>query len=416
MADRMGKESMTRGEQLSILPETHHEDRPIEVPVGKLMIAPLKGCEPLARQISDWIYQFREEEEHEMPVDSPEFDGYMRKDYILEMSLPRFGTGEGKCVIQKSVRGCDVFILCDMFNHGVTMDYFYGEKNARVMSPDEHYADLKRVIAAITGKARRVNVIMPMLYEGRQHRRTTRESLDCALVLKELCDLMGVDNIITFDAHDPRVQNAIPLNSFEDFKTAHQMIKAVTRDFPDIKIDPDHLMIISPDEGGMGRCIFYATVLGVELSTFYKERDYTTVVNGRNPVKAHMFLGGDIRGRDVFIVDDMISSGGSMLDTAAELKKRGAGRIFILSAFGLFTDGLGDFDEEYAKGTFSGVFTTNLIYRTPELLEREWYHEVDLSKYIALIVNNLNKDQSVSPLIDPSDRIDKYLRKHGYRS
>ncbi len=283
------------------------------------------------------------------------------------------------------------------------------------MSPDAHYANLKRVISAIGGKARRITVIMPMLYEGRQHKRSGRESLDCATALQELCSFMDVDNIITFDAHDPRVQNAIPLNGFENVQPVYQMIKALVNNVEDLHIDQDHLMIISPDEGGMSRCIYYSTVLEVDLGMFYKQRDYTRIVNGRNPIVAHEFLGDNVEGKDVLIADDIISSGESMLEVAKKLKELKANRIFMAAGFGLFCNGLEDFDKAYADGLIDKVFTTNLVYRSPELLKREWYVEVDLSKYVSLIVDTLNHDMSVSKLLNPADRINKLLVKLGYR-
>lgn len=300
-----------------------------------------------------------------------------------------------------------------MFNYGLTYK-MYG--HTVPMSPDEHYANLKRAISAIGGKAHRITVIMPMLYEGRQHKRSSRESLDCAIALQELCNNMGVDNIITFDAHDPRVQNAIPLKGFENVQPVYQMIKALVNNVPDLKFDNDHMMVISPDEGGMGRCIYYSTVLGIELGMFYKRRDYSRIVNGRNPILQHEFLGSNVAGKDVMIVDDMISSGESMLEVAAKLKELGASRIFIFSAFGLFCEGLESFDKQYADGIFDKVFTTNLVYRTPELLERDWYCEVDMSKYVSYIIDTLNHDMSVSQLLNPADRIDALLRKKGYKA
>lgn len=283
------------------------------------------------------------------------------------------------------------------------------------MSPDEHYANLKRAISAIGGKAHRITVIMPMLYEGRQHKRSTRESLDCALALQELCNTMGVDNIITFDAHDPRVQNAIPLKGFENVQPVYQMIKSLVNHVDDLQLDNDHMMVISPDEGGMGRCIYYSTVLGLDLGMFYKRRDYSKIVNGRNPIVAHEFLGANVEGKDVMIVDDMISSGESMLEVATKLKELGAKRIFIFSAFGLFCEGLDRFDEFYEKGLIDKVFTTNLVYRTPELLKREWFCEVDMSKYVAYIIDTLNHDMSISSLLDPADRIYAFLEKRGIK-
>ena len=306
----------------------------------------------------------------------------------------------------------DLFILCDVFNYGITHK-MYGQDVP--LTPDEHYANLKRAIAAVAGKAHRITVIMPMLYEGRQHKRSSRESLDCALVLQELCNLMGVDNIITFDAHDPRVQNAIPLKGFENVQPVYQMIKALVNNVPDIKMDPEHTMVISPDEGGMGRCIYYSTVLGLELGMFYKLRDYSRIVNGRNPIIAHEFLGRNVEGKDVMIVDDMISSGESMLDVASKLKDLGAKRIFVFTAFGLFCEGLEKFDESYKNGIITKVFTTNLVYRTPELLKREWYCEVDMSKYLSYIIDTLNHDMSISRLLNPADKIKSLLESRGLK-
>lgn len=339
------------------------------------------------------------------------FSGYQKESYIINANFPRFGTGEAKAVITQTIRGYDLYIVIDAFNYGCTYK-MYGREVP--MSPDDHFANLKRVISATMGKARRITVIMPMLYEGRQHRRAGRESLDCAIALQELCNNMGVDNIITFDAHDPRVQNSIPLNGFEDVQPAYQMIKALVNNVPDLKIDKEHLMVISPDEGGMGRCIYYSTVLGLELGMFYKRRDFTRVVNGRNPIVAHEFLGDDVEGKDVIIVDDMISSGDSMIEVAKKLKDLKANRIFICTCFGLFCEGLNTFDEAYEKGLFDRVFTTNLVYRSPELLERKWYCEVDMSKYISYIIDTLNHDMSVSKLLNPSDRIYAFLERKGY--
>ena len=380
------------------------------IPVGQLGIVALPGCEELAEKIDKYLVRWRHERdsEHKSTI---AFAGYQRESYLLNMHFPRFGTGEGKATISGTVRGFDIFIVCDMFNHGLSYK-IYGKTH--YMSPDEHYANLKRAISAIAGKARRITVIMPMLYEGRQHKRSSRESLDCANALQELCNYMGVDNIITFDAHDPRVQNAIPLNGFENVQPTYQMIKAIVKSVPDINIDKEHLMVISPDEGGMGRCIYYSTVLGVDLGMFYKRRDYSVVVNGRNPIVAHQFLGDNVEGKDVIIVDDMISSGESMIEVAKKLKALKANRIFVCSSFGLFCEGLESFDKAYEEGMITKVFTTNLIYRTPELLEREWYCEVDLSKYISYIVDTLNHDMSVSKLLNPADRIYKLLTSKGF--
>lgn len=380
------------------------------IPVGPLGIIALPGCEELAKKIDRYIVDWREkrESEHKNTI---AFAGYQKESYIINANFPRFGTGEAKAVITQTIRGYDLYMVIDPFNYGCTYK-MYGREVP--MSPDDHFANLKRVISATMGKARRITVIMPMLYEGRQHRRAGRESLDCAMALQELCNNMGVDNIITFDAHDPRVQNSIPLNGFEDVQPAYQMIKALVNNVPDLKIDKDHLMVISPDEGGMGRCIYYSTVLGIELGMFYKRRDFTRVVNGRNPIVAHEFLGDDVEGKDVIIVDDMISSGDSMIEVAKKLKDLKANRIFICTCFGLFCEGLQTFDEAYEKGLFDRVFTTNLVYRTPELLKRDWYCEVEMSKYISYIIDTLNHDMSVSKLLNPSDRIYAFLERKGY--
>ncbi len=380
------------------------------VPVGQLGIIALPGCEELAKKVDNYIVDWRREQESEHKS-TIAFYGYQKDSYLMDVSFPRFGTGEGKAVIHESVRGADIYIIVDVFNYGITHNC-YGMDVP--MSPDEHFANLKRAIAACAGKAERLTVIMPMLYEGRQHKRSNRESLDCALALQELCNLMGVDNIITFDAHDPRVQNAIPLKGFENVQTTYQMIKALVRNVKDFKIDNEHLMIISPDEGGIQRCIYYSTVLGVDLGMFYKRRDYSVIVNGRNPIIAHEFLGDNVEGKDVVIVDDMISSGDSMIEVATKLKELKAKRIFMCSAFGLFCNGLEAFDKAYKDGLIDGVFTTNLVYRSPELLSREWYYTVDMSKYIALLVDSLNIDKSISPLLNPGERIEAFLKRNGY--
>lgn len=376
------------------------------IPIGRLGIIALPGCEELANKIDNYLVNFRRDDLSENHIHSVIFDGYQKDSYIIDVDFIRFGTGEGKSLIHESVRGYDLFILCDCFNHGVKHK-MYGVEVP--YSPDEHFANLKRVISATAGKARRVSVIMPMLYEGRQHRRSGRESLDCALALQELTS-MGVNNIITFDAHDARVQNAIPSNGFEDVSPIYQMIKSMVKNIPDLNVDKDHLMIVSPDEGGMSRSIYYATVLGVELGMFYKRRDYSRVVDGRNPILAHEFLGDNVAGKDVIVVDDMISSGDSMLDVAKQLKARNAKRIFIVTCFGLFCNGLKRFDEAYEQGLIDKVFTTNLVYRLPGLVEREWYCEVDVSKYISLIINTLNIDKSISHLLDPKDKIINLIR------
>ena len=381
------------------------------IPYGPLGIIALPGCEELAEKIDKYIVKWRAQKQSEHK-NSIAFAGYERDSYLIKASFPRFGTGEGKGTICQSVRGYDIYLICDVFNYGITHN-IYGQDVP--LTPDEHYANLKRAIAAVAGKAHRITVIMPMLYEGRQHKRTTRESLDCALALQEMCNLMGVDNIITFDAHDPRVQNAIPLKGFENVQPVYQMIKALVNNVPDLKLDPENMMVISPDEGGMGRCIYYSTVLGLELGMFYKLRDYSRIVNGRNPIIAHEFLGKDVAGKDVMIVDDMISSGESMLEVAGKLKELGAKRIFVFSAFGLFCNGLELFDEAAKNGIITKVFTTNLVYRTPELLKRKWYCEVDVSKYMAYIIDTLNHDMSISHLLNPADKINSLLEKKGLR-
>lgn len=381
------------------------------IPYGPLGIIALPGCEELAEKVDKYLVKWRsqQESEHKSTI---AFAGYERDTYLLDASFPRFGTGEGKCTLRDTARGADIFILCDVFNHGITYN-IYG--HSVPMSPDDHYANLKRAISAIEGKARRITVIMPMLYEGRQHKRSTRESLDCAIALQELCLNMGVSNIITFDAHDPRVQNAIPLCGFEDVSPAYQMIKALVNNVSGLNFDKDHMMVISPDEGGMGRCIYYSTVLGLDLGMFYKRRDYSRVVNGRNPILEHSFLGSNVEGKDVIVVDDMISSGESMLEVASKLKDLGANRVFIFSAFGLFCEGLTAFDNAYRNGVFDKVFTTNLVYRIPELADCDWYCEVDCSKYLSYIIDTLNQDKSISSLLDTSDKINAILRKNGYK-
>lgn len=363
-------------------------------PYGDLALISMRGCEDIASKVDYYLKQWRGADESDS--------------FIVKPQCPRFGTGEAKAVLKHTARGVDAYILCDCFNYSVEYK-MYGRSVP--MSPDDHFQDLKRVIAALGGKARRITVIMPMLYEGRQHRRTARESMDCAMALQELVAI-GVKNIITFDAHDPRVNNAIPLDGFDNVQAAYQMIKALLKTVPDIKLDRDHTMIVSPDEGGMSRCIYYSSVLGLELGMFYKRRNYSVIVNGRNPIEAHEFLGNDITGKDLIIVDDMISSGESMLDIAVKLKERGAKRIFVFSTFGLFVEGLDKFDEYYKNGYIDKVFTTNLIYQTPELLSREWYCSVNMAKYIALLVETLNYDNSISKLLDPVDRIKKIVKEY----
>lgn len=385
--------------------DKHDEIRNLEsIPVGSLGLIPLESSKELGNKVNDYLVRWREEREHQHK-DSPTFQGYQRDSYILETKTPRFGTGEAKGVITGSVRGYDLFFLVDVCNYSLTYK-LCGQINH--MSPDDHYQDLKRLIAAVGGKARRITVIMPFLYESRQHKRNARESLDCALALQELTS-MGVDNIITFDAHDPRVQNAIPLHGFETVQPTYQFVKALVKNVPDIQFDSEHVMCVSPDEGAMSRAIYMANVLGIDMGTFYKRRDYTKVVDGRNPIVAHEFLGTSVEGKDVFVLDDMVSSGESVLEVAAALKERKAKRIFILTTFGLFTNGLSKFDKAYEDGLIYRVLTTNLVYQTPELLSREWYINCDMSKYIAYIIDTLNHDASISDLLDPSDRIQRLL-------
>ena len=388
--------------------EKREEKRNLEsIPVGSLRIIPLSSCKSLGEKVDSYLVKWRTERENEHK-NSLAFAGYQRDSYILDARLPRFGSGEGKGEIKESVRGTDLFILVDVCNYSLTYS-MAGHENH--MSPDHHYQDRKRVIAAVGGKARRITVIMPFLYESRQHKRTARESLDCAIALQELIH-MGVDNIITFDAHDPRVQNAIPLHGFETVQPAYQFIKGLLRNVKDLKLDSEHMMVISPDEGGMSRAIYIANVLGLDMGMFYKRRDYTKIVNGRNPIVAHEFLGSSVEGKDMIIIDDMISSGDSMLEVATELKKRKAGRIFVFSTFGLFTNGLNKFDEAYDQGLITKVLTTNLIYQPQELLDRDWYISCDMSKYIAYIIDTLNHDSSISDLLNPNERIQSIVAKY----
>ena len=380
------------------------------IPVGPLGIIAMPGCEALCDKIDKYLVKWRANQasEHQQNI---AFYGYQRDTYKVNVSLPRFGSGEAKGVVNESVRGFDLYIITDVFNYSCTYN-MYGMEVP--MSPDDHYADLKRVISAISGKAKRITILMPMLYEGRQHKRSSRESLDCALALQELVNL-GVDNIMTFDAHDKRVQNAIPNGSFENIMPTYQMIKSLVNSVEDLHVDKDHLMVISPDEGALHRCIYFATQLGVNLGMFYKRRDYTRVVNGRNPIVEHQYLGDSVEGKDIIIVDDMISSGESMLEVCSKLKGLKAGRIFVCTTFGLFCNGLEVFDEAYKNGTFYRVFTTNGVYQTPELLSRDWYESVDLSKYTAYFLDTLNHDMSVSSLLDCSDKIEKILLKKGLK-
>ena len=380
------------------------------IPYGTLGIVPLKSCSKMGEKVDDYLVQWREQREHENQSNLA-FSGYKRDSYVISASTPRFGSGEGKGVLNDSIRGYDLYIMVDVCNYSIEYS-LCGTTNH--MSPDDHYADLKRVIAAAGGKARRINVIMPFLYESRQHKRSGRESLDCALMLQELT-AMGVENIITFDAHDPRVHNSIPLKGFESVSCTYQFIKYLLLGVDDLHIDSEHMMVISPDEGGMGRAVYFANVLGLDMGMFYKRRDYTKIVNGRNPIVAHEFLGTNVEGKDVIIIDDMISSGESMIDVASELKKRGASRVFCATTFGLFTNGFDKFDEAYEKGIIDKILTTNLVYQPDELLSKPWYINVDMSKYMALLIDTLNHDSSISDLLNPVDRIQKRVKEYNER-
>ncbi len=359
-----------------------------------LQIIGMKGCEDFTAQVNRHIVNYRQ-----LPADT---------NYAIKADCPRFGTGEAKAILHDSQRGKDVYIICDCFNYGVTYTMYNDKKH--IMSPDDHFADLKRLIGAIGGKARRISVIMPMLYEGRQHRRSARESLDCAIALRELVD-MGVSNIITFDAHDPRVQNSIPLSGFDSVQVPYQMIKSFVNNVPDASLQAGDVMIVSPDEGGMSRAMYYSSVLGVDLGMFYKRRDYTVIIDGRNPIVAHEFLGTDVHGKDIIIVDDMISSGESVIDIAYQLKDKGAKRVFVFATFGLFCNGFDKLDKAAEDGAISKIFTTNLVYRSPELLSRDWYQEVNLCKYVGLLIDAINRDDTISRLLNPVERIHNLLDK-----
>ena len=363
---------------------------------GELLVIGMKGCEKFTEQVDNYLKDWRRRGSGE------------DKSFAIIADCPRFGSGEGKGILHESMRGKDVYIICDVFNYGVTYN-MYGMKVP--MSPDDHYADLKRIIAAIGGKAKRITVIMPMLYEGRQHKKSSRESLDCALMLQELVS-MGVSNILTFDAHDSRISNAIPLSGFDNVQPTYQMIKAMVRAIPDVQIDKDHMTIISPDEGAMSRCMYYSSVLGLDIGMFYKRRNYSIVINGRNPIEAHEYLGQDLHGKDAIIVDDMISSGESMLDVCRQLKEKGANRVFCFATFGLFTEGFDKFDQCFKEGVFDRVFSTNLIYRRPELLTKPWFVEVNMCKYVAYLVDTLNNDATISSLLNPVKRIQSLMDKH----
>lgn len=378
--------------------------------VAPLKVAALEGCLDLAKDVDQYLVKFRKElVKHHGAGTS--FSGYYEPTYLTECKCPRFGTGEAKGTLTESIRGTDLFIMADVMNYSITYK-LCGRVNH--MSPDNHYQDLKRVISAAMGKAHRINVIMPFLYESRQHKRSSRESLDCALAIQELVD-MGVSNIITFDAHDPRVQNAIPLHGFDNFMPTYQFLKALMKSVPDLKLDNDHLMIISPDEGAMGRAVYFANILGVDVGMFYKRRDYSTIINGKNPIVAHEFLGDSVKGKDVIIIDDMISSGESMLDVAKQIKAKGAKRVFVCCTFGLFTDGFEKFDEYHEKGFIEKVITTNLTYRKPELLEKPYYETADMTKYLARIIDTLNHDVSIEKVGNTTTKINKLLEKSRLR-
>ena len=375
--------------------------------VAPLGIIAMDGCSELGKKVNDYLVKWEKEPENadQVLLTHP---GYQNDGFLLDADCPRFSSGEGKGVIRQSVRGYDLYILCDVTNYTKTYR-MYGMEVP--MSPDDYYQDLKRIIAAEGKKAKRVSVVMPYLYEGRQHRRAARESLDCAMMLQELTAL-GIDNIITFDAHDPRVQNAIPHSGFENVMPYYQMLKALLRKLPDLRIDRDHMMIVSPDEGAAGRNIYYATMLGLDMGLFYKRRDYSVVVNGRNPIVAHEYMGESVEGKDVLIADDILATGDSMLDLARELKRRKCGRIFMATTFAMFTNGIDVFKKAYEEGLFDYILATNLSYLRPELRDQPWFIEVDMSKYIALIIATLNHDRSISPLLNPLQRIQKLLTRH----
>lgn len=377
------------------------------IPIGALGLISLEGCEEMGDRVNDYLVKWRREDGH-IHKNDVAFSGYERDTYLVNAGVPRFGSGEAKGIIKESVRGMDLYLMVDVCNYSLTYS-LTGHTNH--MSPDDHYQNLKRVIAAVGGKARRLNVIMPFLYESRQHRRSSRESLDCALALQELVR-MGVDNIITFDAHDPRVQNAIPLNGFETVRPTYQFVKGLLRRFDDLKIDSQHMMAISPDEGATERAVYLANVLNLDMGMFYKRRDYTRMVGGRNPIVAHEFLGSSVEGKDVIILDDMISSGDSILDVARQLKQRKAKRIFAAATFGLFTNGMDKFDKAYEEGIIDAILTTNLIYQTPELLARPYYINCDMSKYIALMIDTLNHDGSISSILSPNERIQEAVARY----
>ena len=383
-------------------------DRNLEnIPVGALGLIALDGCTEMGAKVNDYLVKWRKEDGH-IHKNDVAFIGYEKDTYLIDAKVPRFGSGEAKGIINESVRGKDLYLMVDVCNYNLTYSL---TGNINHMSPDDHYQNLKRIIAAVGGKGRRINVIMPFLYESRQHKRTKRESLDSALALQELID-MGVSNIFTFDAHDPRVQNSIPLHGFDSFNPPYQFMKALLKAEPDLKVDKEHLMIISPDEGAMQRAVYFSNVLGVNMGMFYKRRDYSTVVNGKNPIVAHEFLGEHLDGKDAIIIDDMISSGESMLDVAKQIKDRGANRVFVCTTFGLFTDGFEKFDEYYEKGYIDRVITTNLTYLPAEAKEKPYFLIADMSKFIALIIDSMNHDISIGKVMDPTEKIHRLLEKH----
>ncbi len=387
---------------------TWNNDSFLTCPVGPLGLIAMRGTEELGEKINRWLLKWRDHTEETLPGDMRTTPGTERDDFLIKVSCPRFGNGEGKGMIKETVRGYDIYILCDVGAYNCTYN-MYGQEVP--MSPDDHFMDLKRIIAALGGKAKRITVIMPMLYEGRQHRRSARESLDCAMMLQDL-ERMGVNNIITFDAHDPRVQNAIPYGGFESVMPSYQIFKALLKKDPSLRIDKDHMMIVSPDEGAIDRNIFYASVLGLDMGMFYKRRDYTRIVNGRNPIVAHEYMGNSMEGKDVFVADDILSSGESIIDLARELKKRKANRIFAAATFALFTNGLDIYNKAYEEGIIDRVISTNLTYRTPELKAAPWFVEADMSKYISYIIATLNHDRSLSKLLNPYDRIHGLLNRY----
>lgn len=376
------------------------------LPVAPLKIAALDSCIDFAKKVDKHLVKFRKTA-NKQHRDNIYFQEYAQSSYLVNCSCPRFGTGEAKGRYEESVRGSDLFIMVDVCNYSITYTVCGHENH---MSPDDHYQDLKRMISAATGKAHRINVVIPFLYEGRQHKRNSRESLDCAIALQELRN-MGVNSIITFDAHDPRVQNAIPLNGFDNFQPPYQFIKALLRTEPELKVDNEHLMIIAPDEGAMERAVYFSNVLGIDMGMFYKRRDYSTVINGKNPIVAHEFLGDSLVGKDVIIIDDMISSGGSMLDVAKQMKERGAKHVYVCCTFGLFTDGLEKFDDYYEKGYITRIVTTNLNYRSPELLSKPYYTEADMTKFLARIIDTVNHDFSADSINTPTEKIRKLIAK-----